>query len=329
MSKDKVTEKDYYSVPKVSNTSIGWFQISPQYFKKKLDKELKDQDQKFFELGRQVHMFILERNEFNKLYTYLEFDTPKSKQQIQFAEEVAGGKDIVDAYNSQYKATKNAEEKALELSTKLERYIEYVKIRKDYKDVLSWSKWSTITGANKAVVAHKKANELVYNDELFSTKDVETYNELPIFWNYPGYNLECKSMLDRLVIDHKNKTIKLIDLKTTSHLHSFGKSIKAFKYDRQFAFYWMAIFYWWMKNHPDKNIDEYSEETYVVGIQTRDLIEVKVFKIEDRLLNNGMVEIAETIPEIAWHFEENKWEYTKKYYQGDGIETINMEDYNG
>lgn len=60
---------------------------------------------------------------------------------------------------------------------------------------------------------HKKANELLYKQP----QTCEQNNEFHINWEFPkayeNYHLSCKSLLDRLMIDHTLKKITLVDLK--------------------------------------------------------------------------------------------------------------------
>jgi hypothetical protein len=149
-------------------------------------------------------------------------------------------------------------------------------------------------------------------------------NEFEIQWVHPT-GVECKSLIDRIIIDHENKKIRLVDLKTTSHLAEFKEKFDEYKYYRQLAFYWMAI-YWYFKNTlVDKNIDEYQKETYIVAIGTNRSIppvEVKVFEITEPTLNKGLNEIEPLMCELEWHFKEDKWDYNRQYYEGKTTERI-------
>lgn len=51
-------------------------------------------------------------------------------------------------------------------------------------------------------------------------------------------NLPCKGLLDIIDIDEENKTMRVVDLKTTSKpIYNFQKSILDYRYDIQLAFY--------------------------------------------------------------------------------------------
>ena len=134
--------------------------------------------------------------------------------------------------------------------------------------------------------------------------------------------MESKFMIDRILIDHKHKKISLVDLKTTSHLSEFKDKFIEYKYYRQMAFYWMAIFWYFKHNLPEKNISDYVKETFIVAIGTKDPIEIKVFEIQESTLNAGLLEIDPLMRQLEWHFKEDKWDYTKAYYEGQTTEKI-------
>lgn len=320
-----MTEKQYFREKKVSSTSLGWFEKSPLYFKKKIDDEIIQIKQRYYELGQQVHMAVLEPIEFDKSYITLEYKTPTSKNQKDFCEVYMKSKDKVDAYKKSYKIDKKSDKKIEEESEKvfkeLEAYITYLEKSKDYRDILSKTRWNLIHDLKAAALSHKKASELLIDDkEKEMNSKAEYFNEYVIFWNYPN-GLECKSMLDRFIIDHENKVIKLVDFKTSFDVGGFEEHFVHFHYYRQLAFYWMAIYSEFKDKIEDFN--DYKKETYIVAVQTKDLPECRTFSIAENLLDKGLEEIELIMKDLEWHFSENLWEHNKTYYAGDGSEEIN------
>ena len=319
--------KEYYKVKRVSNSSLSWFQNSPKYFKLMFDKEISEKTESYFEKGEQIHQYILEPEEFDKNYIFLDYETPKSAQQKQFCESFGSYKKgtkeekLIRAYKEAY-TTKESDEKVLEKATQLAKtydsFIKYIKIAPMYTSILSNSMRNQLNESRTSLLEHVKGKELMYNEDnsLFgNTPELFIQNEFQIFWTFPN-GVECKSMIDRIVIDHKNKKIALIDLKTSSHLPEFKDKFKEYRYYRQLAFYWLAIHWYFKNNLTDKNIAEYQKETYVVAIGTKDPIEVKVFEITDQSLTEGLNEIDQIMRELDWHFKENKWDHTRLYYEG-------------
>jgi len=325
--------KDYYKIKKVSNSSLSWFQISAKYFNEKFNERIDDgPEPSYFKKGRSIHEYILEPKEFDKHYVFLDYETPKSKQQKDFCESFArqrlGKKDekLVRAYKKAY-STKETDDKILDKAKGLEKtfksYIKYIKIKPLYAEILSESMLLKLNEIRKEILEHKKSKELFYNelyDTFGNTDKLFIQNELQIEWKHP-MDIECKSMLDRVVINHEKKLIQLIDIKTTSHLNEFKESFSEFRYYRQMTFYWMAL-QWYLEKELQLKMDDYEKETYIVAISTSKLTEIKVFKIREQQLLDGFNEIDRLMIDLSWHFKNNKWDYSKSYYEGEGIEYI-------
>lgn len=327
-------EKQYYKERRISSSSFKYFEQSPLLFKKFLDSEIEQEEKRFLDRGKQIHMAILEPEEFKKNFTTVDFEMPKSEQQKQFAEDYIGLSNkliqssimteddaLKEAYRNNYKVAKSDEktlEEAQTLKNKLGRYIEYLQKRKLFKDILSWPDWQRIQSLKESIVNHKLANDLLKQDE-FDTR--QAWNELVIFWEDPTYKLPCKSMIDRLVVDHEKKEVILIDLKTANSFKDFKDRCRDFAYFRQMAFYWFAIT-WWFKNALNKDISEYEKKTYIIALKTTDDAEVKVYNIDEVYLMEGLVELDSMMADIAWHLENDKWDHTRAYYMGEGYDKL-------
>lgn len=120
------------------------------------------------------------------------------------------------------------------------------------------------------------------------------------FFQYPIYfkkdDIECKALIDMLLVNHQEKTVYVIDLKTMSgNTLSFPDSVKSFGYNLQMAFYyWSAL----SLTKPGGLYEEYDikcgfivESTTNIGqpllyMCTQDFIEVGLYGIDKRLLNS-------------------------------------------
>ncbi len=312
-------EKDYYNIKKVSSTSLSWFEQSPLYFKMRLDKEIDEENAFIYKKGKYVHSFILEPDLFDKDFVFLDFEAPKSSQQKEFCSKVArfksGSKDeiLIRAYKDCY-STKESDEKVLEkaknLSEEFKQYIKSIKVS-TVKVVLPTSSKNKLYEIRSKLYEHKKSNELLYGNDLL----YEVHNEFPIMWEYNG--IECKSMLDRVIIDKEKHIVTIVDLKTSASFDEFEKKFYEYKYYRQLAFYTLAIKEY-LKTQGE-NPDQYWILPYVIAINMKEPTEVKVFLVdEDDYIKVGEVEIKDIMKELKWHFDNNLWDYPREYYQGDG-----------
>lgn len=121
------------------------------------------------------------------------------------------------------------------------------------KIVEAWEYWEDIKAAEGKVVLSQEENDLISQivmsirtnpatSKYFErdTNFVEILDQYSIYFNYEG--IECKALLDRIIVDHKNKTIQPIDFKTMGdQTLYFPKSLRQRRYDIQAAFYTEAL----------------------------------------------------------------------------------------
>lgn len=327
--------KEYYSLPYISNSALKWFKKSPLYCYKRMTNEIEQLQKSYMDFGRQVHMSILEPEEFDKNYTTLDFNKPTSKQQLSFCEHyvalltlfnISEEEAELQAYRESYAVTseKNVAANSRKLRTELKSYIDYLLIQDKYKEVLSNNKFNLIQTIKNTLFSHKKASELF---SVQTSDRIEACNELPIVWDFPitvdGEPLKCKSLIDRLIINLDTKEITLIDLKTAFSYEEFVRAYNEFNYPHQFTFYWLAVKHYFSDKYPDENFSDYKLNTYVTLVTTDpNIIECRVIEVP----TNTMVEQTEIIlkemQEISWHVFTGQWDHTREYYTGDGIETI-------
>lgn len=323
----------YEDLTRISNSNIGWFlKKGPRYLKEMLDGK-EGLKASFLDKGTMIHEYILQPEEFWKDYIILDFAVPKVKQQKDLLEFYSSAR-LIDpfaseddillmSYEAAYNNTKSKEKKiqeAKELVELYQNYIEYFR-NKDSKKVISFADLNMLKAIKKNMEDHKKANELLFNyPETF-----EVHNEFHINWEYPNASslgdLPCKSLLDRVMINHTNKKIILVDIKTTADVYNFKHSVEEFDYCRQLAYYWLAI-HWYFKNELKLNIEEYEYETYIVAVQSHDGYEVRVFKFNSKAIEERLITIDYAIKRIAWHKNNNLWDHMKEYYDEDGAEII-------
>ena len=121
------------------------------------------------------------------------------------------------------------------------------------KIVEAWEYWEDLKAAEGKIVLSQEENDLISQivmsirtnpatSKYFErdTNFVEILDQYSIYFNYEG--IECKALLDRIIVDHKNKTIQPIDFKTMGdQTLYFPKSLRQRRYDIQAAFYTEAL----------------------------------------------------------------------------------------
>lgn len=318
---------DYYSDnTRISNSAIGWFlKKGPRYLKDMLDGKEEGISAKYLDKGTMIHMYLLQPEEFWSNYTIIDYEKPKTAQQLAFCEayfsstEIVEEDKLINAYKASYSGNNMSKDamlkKAKELQLKFTEYIEFLDKNQTYT-IISFADLNMLKNIKKNIDSHIKANEL-----LIDQPGVECHNEFHINWEAEKQGVSCKSLLDRVKIDHANKKITLIDLKTTADVYNFKHSVEEYDYYRQIAFYILALT-WYMKDQ-GYDIEDYDIEAYIVAIQSNGNNEVRVFNMlnEKELLARKDL-IADTLTEISYHYQTGNWDHTREYYENDGTESL-------
>lgn len=107
------------------------------------------------------------------------------------------------------------------------------------KEIVAYSVFSDAMAAVRAL-KEKEATKFYFADNDPFDDTIERYYQLKFKTQLNGIDYRC--MADELVVDHKNKIIYPIDLKTSSHTEwDFYKSFVDWSYSIQARLYWRII----------------------------------------------------------------------------------------
>ena len=341
----------YEDLTRISNSNIGWFlQKGPAYLHKMLTNPPPEEKNPVLERGSMIHMFILQPEEFQKTYVVWDKSRPSSAQQEKFCQELANtveiepDKAVLSAYKTAYstagKSDKTMLSEGLKIASTLKDYIDFLKLHDGRIMITPWDA-KMLEKIKQNIQSHKLAKNIIWprNSEIRGldidgfipvTGDpgispISDYHEFHINWGYEN-KIQCKSLLDGLTLDFKNKKAIIYDLKTTQKLWHFEDSINQYDYLRQLDYYSMAV-RWYLVNECDITVDEIFEwkfEYYIIGIDTTGSYEIRVFKIEQEDVSSRDETILTALDHIAWHQSTGKWDHSIEYYEGDGSETLNL-----
>lgn len=189
----------------------------------------------------------------------------------------------------------------------------------------------TETDYAKAVtcVMALKSNEFTkpYTVLKSSSNNREFLDKFIIEFDYQ--ELKIKGELDRVVIDHTDKTITPIDFKTTGKpIIGFAGDFWYYRYDFQAAVYSRGLC-----EHPDiKKLLEnnYSLNSFLyIAVETNLVNQPMVFAIDSEAIevgiNGGIVNgrtyegFGQAIERYKYASENNAWDYPMEYYQNGKI----------
>lgn len=334
------TSTPYYEdLSRISNSNIGWFlNKGPAFLHKMLTDPPPEEKNATLERGTMIHEYILQPEEFQKDYIVWDKSRPASPQQEEFCQalansiEIEPNKAVLDAYKKSYSTTGKSEDKmlseGLKIASTLKDYIDFLKAN-DGRTMISHWDWNMLQQIKNNISHHKLASKIVWPDGFKGPyDDVNNCNhhEFHINWTYYvkiAVGVECKSLLDGLTLDFKNKKAIIYDLKTTQKLWHFEDSIEQYDYLRQLCYYYQAVV-WYLKYELKEDPNDWDFEFYIIGIDTTGSNEIRVFKIDKFTVYSRKDTIMNAMKDIAWHQKTGKWDHSREYYEGDGAETLNI-----
>ena len=337
----------YEDLTRISNSNIGWFlNKGPAFLHKMLTDPPPEEKNPVLERGTMIHEYILQPEEFQKDYVIWDKGRPSSTQQEKFCQALASSTEIepnraiLDAYKQAYSTAGKSEDKmlseGLKIASTLKDYVDFLKSN-DPRIMISHWDYQMLEKIKYNIYSHKLANLIVWpgngkNDTYstgvhFDTAKKDMYHEFHINWEFYGeMPIACKSLLDGLTLDFKNKKAIIYDLKTTQKLWHFEDSINQYDYLRQLCYYRMAVV-WYLEHECGQEkpeLNEWTFEFYIIGIDTTGSNEIRVFYIDEYAVNSRLSIIHDTLDEIAWHQSTGKWDHSRSYYEGDGSESLNL-----
>ncbi len=327
----------YEDNARISNSAIGWFlNKGPSYLRRMLDGKEKGLDLPQLRKGTMIHEFLLQPEQFWDDYVLFNGNKPKSTQAQKFCEnlinsiEIEPNKRLSDAYRKSYSIIGKSEDKILSEALKISvEYNDYIEATKSKKTLISQYDLDQLLAIQHNVGEHKLADQLLRKAGDYG--NIHIYHEFQINWEYSvadtlNHNaltpIACKSLLDSCTFDWDEKVCTIMDIKTTAKLWHFEDSMNEFDYCRQLCFYQEAVEMYLEEQNIDLNDWEF--EYYIIAIDTTGKNEVRVFKIQTHQVYDRAEAINDAMSDILWHIGTDNWDHSRKYYEGDGSETLNL-----
>lgn len=334
----------YEDLTRISNSNIGWFlNKGPAFLHKMLTDPPEEEKNSTLERGTMIHEYILQPEEFQKDYVIWSKSRPSSAQQekfcqaLAFSTEIEPNRAVLSAYKEAYSTRGKSDDlmlsEGLKIASTLKDYIDFLKANDGRKMISPWDV-KMLEKIKHNIQSHKLANKIIWplstfgyeQDGTYTSGVINAWHEFHINWTYyvkMAAGVECKSLLDGLTLDFKNKKATIYDLKTTQKLWHFEDSIEQYDYLRQLAFYKQAV-WWYLRYELTEEPNEWNFEFYIIGIDTTGSYDIRVFKIDDRNVESRNNTIHDALRAIFWHQYTGKWDHSREYYEGDGSESLNL-----
>jgi len=303
-------EKDFY----FSYSSINKLRYDPSLFysyyvlgerEEKLESYLVD--------GRVLHCLLLQPEEFDNQFIIApgKTPTPNTKKILDrlFAETENPNKDLTTYQDEilKYLIEYNLHQSLKTDEQRINKIIDadsttYWEYRCKVNDKITVIDEDTYNRMLAAVDICKE-NEQV--KEIFSLKDDEEFDEYKVYnehylqYDLKGKNYGLKGIIDKFVVNHKEKSIHVYDLKTT------GKVNKEFPETIEFYSYWMqaAIYCLLASKFVQENADtQYSIRFSFVVLDK--LNQVCIFDISNNTLNEWLERLVQEFNRLDYHYNE-------------------------
>lgn len=318
----------YEDMTRLSNSNIGWFlKKGPKYLHDMLTGKAEGDKGPQLERGTMIHEYLLQPEEFSKDYAVFTGQRPVSAQQEKFCEELINSTElepdraIIEAYKRSYSIVGKSEEKMLATGQEMVSALKgWIEVKKSGKIPISQWQSNHFMQIRERIREHKLADKLLCNP--YENEDEKLYHEFHINWELNG--VKCKSLLDSIHFDLKNKVCTIMDLKTTMHLYHFEDSMNTYDYLRQLCYYTMAATWYIINELKDSDNESWEFKWYIIGIDTTGTNEIRVFQFTPEQIASREKTIINALTEIKWHQDTGNWTHYKSYYDGDGAEMLNI-----
>ena len=341
------TEAVYRAILLDSSSSLKEFSMDRKkyYNKYYLGKNVEDKDSQAAIMGRLVETLLMEPDEFDKRFYMSACATSPTGLMLSFVEELY--KYTIDATDEFGNVTRTFEEISRDAYSSSGFKIKYEAVIQKFigSDVeIYYNEIRKVRANNLTVVtsqdvthAENIVSELRNN---FATKDIvnlvnssrfSVYDQLQV----EGYEVDehlFKSMMDKVIVDHQEKTIQPYDLKCTWSVENFYEEYYLYR-----RAYIQAYLYYYATKH--LTLDENSE---LYGYTVRPLQFIVcdstnyynplVYTLSDEDMKDayeGFTHKGKTYPgvkylidELKWAMDMNIWNISKSNYLKKGIVNI-------
>ena len=228
-------------------------------------------------------------------------------------------------------------EEAVGSSTNFQKYggLDYLKeqIESKNKHVVSQELVLKAKAARNTLLTHK------FTKKYFTEQD-NTYElkfQVPILWSLKDHGIDelGKCLLDIVLIDHEEKKVYPIDLKTTSRSAlGFESQVLKWSYYLQASYYYYAMKFVAEK---DKSYTDYTVQPFkFIVLSQKDINRPYIYNTTEEELvcgkDGGYINRWDTevrgwkqlIKDLQWHIKNNKWNYSREVYENNGEVELNI-----
>jgi hypothetical protein len=323
----------YREMRGLNQSSLKKILVSPQEYLKAINKQEDEATPEHFLFGTVVDIMLTgSKDEFDEKFVKIPDETKCSDAVKAIVDDVANFAQVEVLTDAREEiliiCNNNNYQSNWKDDTRIDKIIkegsEYFDLLKSIagKTPITESEYAKAVNAVMALKADKYTQ--MYTRKQ---KDVEYLDKFIVCFGYEGE--EIKGELDRVVINHKTKTITPIDFKTT------GKSMLGFNYDFwQFRYdFQAAVYTYGLQRHSDIiNLlgQGYTLNNFLYIVVEKSLIyNPQIFEVhkaitkigwEGGTLSNGrrLEGFVQAVQRYQFATKNDAWDYSQEYYENEG-----------
>jgi hypothetical protein len=340
------TEAVYRAVMLDSSSSLKDFSMDrKKYFRKYiLGEDVEDKDTQAATMGRIVETLLMEPDEFDKRFFMSSCAEAPSALMLAFVNALY--KHTKDATAEDGTVTRTFEELSRAAYTDSGFKIKYDAVITKFvgSDAeVYYNEMRMVKGNNLTVVtsedvnnAEKIVEELRNNPvtkdvvNLVNSKRYSVYNQLQV----EGYELDghqFKSMMDKVIVDHEQRTVQVYDLKCTWSVENFLEEYYLYRraYIQALLYYKAAIHF---MNNTEEIRDYRVEPPRFIVCDSTNYYNPLIYTLSDEDLEdayNGFTHknreytgVATLIKDLKWALENNVWNLSRENSINNGLVKI-------
>jgi len=339
------TEALYRAIYLDSSSSLKDFSMDRKKYHKKyiLNEVVEDEDSKAATMGRMVETLLMEPEQFDDRFYVSTCITTPTNLMLEFVEALY--RHTIAATSEDGIVTRSFEEMCIDahaesgfkikLDAVLGKFIGsdaeiyYKEIREVRPRNLTVVTTQEINNAEKIVVELK--TNPVTSEIVNTTSDVQysVHNQLQV----EGYDVlghQFKSMMDKVIVDHKAKTVQVYDLKCTWSVENFYSEYYLYRraYIQGFLYHKAAETWASEMGYGDYTIllprfivcDSTNYSNPLVYAMTQDSMDNALNGFE----HNGRPYpgVAKIVEDLQWALENDKWNISRENYINNGVVNI-------
>ena len=327
MRKDSSKEQDFIKKVKkgefnFSYSSLNKLIFSPSLFYKDyilMDREIRTD--KHLVQGKLIHLLILQPEEFDNNFVVMPSKLPSDtlrkvlyditlytdSTELSLVED----KIILDSLKTVglYQSLKDEAKRIAKVrTTECEDY--YAFSHHKGVDVIDNDTLLRCTESVDLIKNNKSIMELLSDEPTdFEMDGLEVYNEKYLTCPLTEYEFGLHGYIDRYVVNHETKEIKVIDVKTT------GKTISDFSETVQFYNYWLqaAAYVTLVQKNVAKSAANYKISFNFIVIDKYN--QIYDFPVSIKTMNAWGEGLKQTLTMAKFHIEENNYELPYQFLQ--------------